>query len=161
MAAARAVSALTHFDAEAGDACVLWCCAIRHAVLTAELDVRIGLRHIETARQALWSARIDEAERSVPSDFPKNGWVVQSFQAAWTAIAGTVGDGPQHLAKALEALARGGFDTDTVAAIAGGLVGAAYAASAVPAPWRELLHGWPGLTGDSVALAATIAGGAR
>ena len=32
--AARAVSELTHFDAEAGDACVLWSLAIRHAILT-------------------------------------------------------------------------------------------------------------------------------
>lgn len=160
VAAARAVSALTHFDAEAGDACVLWCCAIRHAVLTAELDVRIGLRHIETARRALWSARIDEAERSVPSDFPRNGWVVQALQAAWSAIVTSTGDGPHHLARTLEAAARGGFDTDTVAAIAGGLVGAAYGASAVPLQWRYLLHGWPGLTGRGlVTLASTITRG--
>lgn len=32
--AARAVSELTHYDPDAGDACVLWCCAIRHAILT-------------------------------------------------------------------------------------------------------------------------------
>ncbi len=38
--AARAVCALTHFDPEAGEACVLWCLAIRHAVLTGEFDVR-------------------------------------------------------------------------------------------------------------------------
>jgi ADP-ribosylglycohydrolase len=48
--AARAVSELTHFDPDAGDACVLWCCAIRHAVLTEQLDARIGLRHIDCSR---------------------------------------------------------------------------------------------------------------
>src|ERR1700677_4850526 len=32
--AARTVSELTHFDPDAGDACVLWCVAIRHAILT-------------------------------------------------------------------------------------------------------------------------------
>ncbi len=42
--AARAVSELTHYDPEAGDACVLWCLAIRHAVLTGVLDARIGLQ---------------------------------------------------------------------------------------------------------------------
>ena len=41
---------------------------------------------------------------------------------------------------------RGGGDTDTVAAIAGGLLGAAYGASAIPAHWRMALYGWPGLT---------------
>ncbi len=40
MEAARAVSELTHWDPEAGDACVLWCAAIRHAILTRLLDVR-------------------------------------------------------------------------------------------------------------------------
>jgi hypothetical protein len=59
--------------------------------------------------------------------------------------------------RALEAAVRGGRDTDTVAAIAGGLVGSAYGASAVPAEWRRLLHGWPGVTGrDLVALATAI-----
>ena len=50
-----------------------------------------------------------------------------------------------------------GGDTDTVAAIAGGLLGAAYGTSVVPAEWRRLLHGWPGLgTRDLVALATRI-----
>ena len=40
---ARAISALTHFDPEAGDACALWTVAIAHAVKTGELDIRIGL----------------------------------------------------------------------------------------------------------------------
>ena len=45
----------THYDPDAGDACVLWCCAIRHAVLTGELDVRVGLRHIASDRRDLWT----------------------------------------------------------------------------------------------------------
>jgi ADP-ribosylglycohydrolase len=90
VAAARALSELTHFDPEAGDACVLWCCAIRHAVRTAELDVRIGLRHIESGRRDLWSKRLDEAESSRPADFANNGWVVAALQAAWSAIATTL-----------------------------------------------------------------------
>src|SRR5690606_26975608 len=42
-AAARKVSALTHYDSRAGEACVLWSLAIRHAVLHGEYDVRAGL----------------------------------------------------------------------------------------------------------------------
>jgi len=49
--AARMVSELTHYDPEAGDACVLWCCAIRHAILTGVLDARIGLQHIDADRR--------------------------------------------------------------------------------------------------------------
>ncbi len=52
--AARAVSELTHYDPEARDACVLWCLAIRHAVLTGLLDTRIGLQHIDIDRRDLW-----------------------------------------------------------------------------------------------------------
>lgn len=167
--AARHISQLTHFDPEAADACVLWCCAIRHAILTGALDVRTGLRHISSDRCELWSQRLDEAETSEPADFTKNGWVVQALQAAWSSITTTPvpDDDPaagtfraDHLAMALESAVRGGRDTDTVAAIAGGLLGAAYGASAVPGRWRELLHGWPGLrASDLIRLATTIAVG--
>ncbi len=87
--AACAVSELTHYDPEAGDACVLWCLAIRHAVLTGVLDARIGLEHIGISRRDLWAARLDVAEASQPSDFTNNGWVVEALQGAWSAIATT------------------------------------------------------------------------
>jgi ADP-ribosylglycohydrolase len=62
------------------------------------------------------------------------------------------------LVDGLQAAVRGGGDTDTVAAIAGGLLGAAYGASAVPDEWRAALHGWPGLRADDLtALAVKIA----
>ena len=164
--AARSVSELTHWDPEAGDACVLWCCAIRHAILTGVLDARIGLQHIDADRRDLWAKRLDVAEASQPSDFTNNGWVVEALQGAWSAIATTTvpQDDPakgifrvDHLRQALDAAVRGGGDTDTVAAIAGGLLGAAYGASAVPAKWRRVLHGWPGLaTRDLVALGTRI-----
>jgi protein-tyrosine phosphatase len=161
---ARAVSELTHHDPEAGDACVLWCCAIRHAILTGELDARIGLQHIDKDRRDLWVSRLDAAEKAQPSDFTNNGWVVEALEGAWAAIATTPipQDDPakgvfrvDHLRLALDAAVRGGGDTDTVAAIAGGLLGAAYGASAVPAEWRRVLHGWPGLATRHLAALAT------
>lgn len=48
------------------------------------------------------------------------------------------------------AAVRAGNDTDTVAAIAGALLGARYGASAVPAGWRAQVHGWPGLRADDL-----------
>jgi ADP-ribosyl-[dinitrogen reductase] hydrolase len=166
VAAARAISELTHYDDDAGDACVLWCAAIRHAVLSGQLDVRIGLRHLKSERQDIWLNRLAEAESSRPADFSNNGWVVEAFQAAWCAIANTPvpTDDPaagvfraDHLRSALDAAVRSGNDTDTVASIAGALLGAAYGASAVPLEWRVLLHGWPGITAhDLVGLASAI-----
>jgi ADP-ribosylglycohydrolase len=167
--AAMALSALTHHDPEAGEACVLWCHAIRHAVRTGDLDVRAGLAHLPASSRGTWERRLGEAERARPSDFTRNGWVVEALQAAWCAIATTPvpGDDPaggrfraDHLRLSLEAAVRGGRDADTVAAIAGGLLGAAYGASAVPGRWRLALHGWPGYQArDLVALATTIATG--
>jgi ADP-ribosyl-[dinitrogen reductase] hydrolase len=96
--------------------------------------------------------------------------VVEAFQGAWSAITMTSSqiDDPtaglhrEHLALGLEAAVRGGRDTDTVAAIAGALLGGAHGASAVPAHWRDLLHGWPGMTAaDLTDLATAITGQAQ
>jgi len=167
VATARVISELTHCDPDAGDACVLWCAAIRHAVLTGELDARIGLAHLDTERRQLWEQRLDEAENAQPRDFThNNGWVVAALQGAWSAITTTAVPEQDpaagvftvdHLRSALENAVRGGGDTDTVAAIAGGLLGAVYGASAVPSRWRMLLCGWPGLgSRDLIALADNI-----
>ena len=117
-------------------------------------------------RREKWASRLDVAEKSQPADFTNNGWVVEALQGAWSAITTTPipQDDPakgvfraDHLRLALDAAVRGGGDTDTVAAIAGGLLGAVYGASAVPAQWRRVLHGWPGLaTRGLVALATRI-----
>ncbi|MFC0681757.1 ADP-ribosylglycohydrolase family protein [Lysobacter korlensis] len=155
--AARRVSSLTHYEEDAGDACVLWCLAIRHAVLTGELDLHSQLASLPEDRRTLWAERVDEAEAKQPFEFPKNGWVVQALQAAWSAI--THGDG---LVDTLERAVRCGHDTDTVAAIAGALAGARYGASTVPARWVRMLHGWPGYRArDLVRLASLAVNGGR
>lgn len=166
--AALAVSALTHFDHCAGEACVLWSLAIRHAVLTGEFDVRVGLGRLPARSVDVWAGRFAEAEKSRPSDFSSNGWVVEALQAAWCAIASRPfagpGDDPRLgacgtdvLRASLESAVRGGRDADTVAAIAGGLAGAALGASAVPAEWLLVLHGWPGYkAADLIRLAGQI-----
>lgn len=162
--AAFAVSALTHHDPRAGEACALWSLAIRHAVLRGELDVRAGLEHLPSGRE-FWTERIEEAESRQPSDFTPNGYVVTALQAAWAAIASTAGAARRfpcgHVVDALEAAVRIGDDTDTVASIAGALLGASWGASAFPSAWRMQVHGWPGRTaGQLVDLALkTVRGG--
>ena len=119
---------------------------------------------------AAWEQRLREAEAHPPVRFEHNGWVVQALQGAWSAIWRTlaVEDAPSasfpasHLRHALEAAVRGGRDTDTVAAIAGALLGAQWGASAVPASWRRRLHGWPGLRArDLVRLGVLTARGGQ
>lgn len=152
--AATSLSALTHADPEAGEACALWCLAIRHAVLQGTFDgVHAELYRFPVDRAAVWEERLRDAENHDPAHYEHNGWVVQALQGAWSAISGTLTTEPagpapssaSHLRLALEAAVRGGRDTDTVAAIAGALLGARWGASAVPASWRRRLHGWPGL----------------
>ncbi|MDH6228156.1 ADP-ribosylglycohydrolase family protein [Streptomyces sp. MJP52] len=167
--AAAAVSSLTHADQDCVDACVLWCSGIRTAVLDGGFGgVRAGLALLPAERRALWAARLDEAEAHEPRHFgPKSGWVVAALQAAWSAITRTPvpahdpgkGSFPaQHFRLALEAAVRTGHDTDTVAAIAGALLGARWGCSGIPLAWQGKVHGWPGRTGaDLVAMAALTA----
>jgi ADP-ribosyl-[dinitrogen reductase] hydrolase len=150
--AARAVSDLTHFEQDAGDACVIWSVAIRHAVLTGIADVRVGVESLPSDRQARWLRLVAEAEAKQPADIANNGWVVAAFQAAWSAIFHGTG-----FADVVDRAVRAGYDTDTVAAIAGSLIGAATGASAIPAIWRRPLHGWPGMTSRDLTELAVLA----
>ena len=156
-AAARSVAALTHADPLAGDSCVLWCIAIDRAVREGRLDgVEEGLPLIAAERRDLWAEWISQARLQPPHAFPNNGFTVTALQAALSAVATTPPPphdpvngsfAAQHLQLALKAAVRAGNDTDTVAAIAGMLLGARWGASAVPFHWRRKVHGWPGLRG--------------
>ncbi|MGN7246926.1 ADP-ribosylglycohydrolase family protein [Janibacter anophelis] len=158
--AAMAISALTHTDERSGQACALWSLAIRHAVLEGELDLRAGLLHLPADARGYWAERIDEAEAREPGTFSPNGFVVTALQAAWSAIHHT--PVPErmpclHLQDSLDTAIRIGNDTDTVAAIAGGLLGAQWGASSVPAAWRRIVHGYPGVRAERLVELAQLA----
>ena len=166
--AAREISSLTHFDDEAGDACVLWCLAIRHAILHGDFAPMTDfLAALPESRQALWAERIAEAEHKQSHEFANNGWVVSAFQAAWSAITHSQipADLPSlrlfpaaHFEIALERAVRCGDDTDTVGAIAGSLLGARWGSTAVPSRWQLPLHGFPDASHfDLVSLAVLTA----
>ncbi|NYI79568.1 ADP-ribosylglycohydrolase family protein [Nocardioides panzhihuensis] len=164
--AAAAVSALTHWDEHAKSGCALWSLAIEHAVMHSELDVRSGLSLLSPAEADFWAEKLDEAETEAPATFNPNGWVVTALQAAWSSIAQTPvpeADPGSHYVEALNTAIRIGNDTDTVAAIAGGLLGAHWGAAAVPPEWRALSHGYPGVAGDVLVTLAldTVAAGRR
>jgi ADP-ribosyl-[dinitrogen reductase] hydrolase len=145
---ARDVAGLTHADPLAGDSCVLWSIAIERAVATGRFDrLRDGLARVPEERRTRWEQAITAAEQGPPGRFRGNGFTVAALQAAYAAIRSTPVPEvlpARHLQHALEAAVAIGDDTDTVAAIAGALLGAAWGASAVPFRWRRMLHGWPG-----------------
>ena len=128
-----------------------------------------GLDLLDDSSRAQWTAWLDEAttsaEGAVPgARFTPNGFTVTALQAAVAAIAGTpIPDGQpaDHLQDALHSAVRIGNDTDTVAAIAGGLLGARWGADAVPDAWLRAVHGWPGLTGDDLLILADRTVGER
>lgn len=154
--AAMAISALTHHDPLAGQGAALWSLMIRHAILEGSLpDVEAMLVHLPDAQ--VWREVVAEAESDPPESFTGNAWVVGAFQAAWSAIVHTPvpeQEPSEHLQQALARAIGIGHDTDTVAAIAGALLGARWGASAVPTQWAAPLHGW-GAPRDG---AATLAG---
>jgi ADP-ribosyl-[dinitrogen reductase] hydrolase len=151
--AALAVGALTHPEDIAQQGCAVWSLLVRHAVLTGDLptfdDVAPWVPDLDRWRDVLAAA-----EAMSPQDLATNGWVVGAMQAAWWAILSTVPaqSSPEsdHLSDGLTAAIRLGNDTDTVAAIAGALLGAVHGASAVRSGWRTALHGWPGLDADDL-----------
>ena len=59
--AAARIAQLTHWEDDNVDAVVLWSLAIRHAVLTGELDPRVGLHFVPEQRRHRWAGLIDDA----------------------------------------------------------------------------------------------------
>src|SRR5690606_31941769 len=133
-------------------------------VVDGVLHLRGGLDLLPEERRRDWDSHIAEAETRPPTDFTPNGFTVTALQAAWSSIVHTLpGEpSPEHVGEALHTAITVGHDTDTVAAIAGGLLGARYGASGLPFAWTRRVHGWPGLNApDVVRLAVLTARGGR
>lgn len=146
-AAARSVSALTHADPDCLDACTLWVHAIRGAVLSADpvAGIAEGLAALEPGARKRWAGLLETAEQRWPWEFEQNGWVVHALQAAWSAV--TLGLEEGGYENGITAAVGCGRDTDTVAAIAGAVLGARFGSSGIRAEWRNEVHGWPSLKG--------------
>ena len=152
---ARRFAELTHPHPDCVESCVLWTEAVRRALTGGALDVLSGLDLIDDGRRRIWRDRLDAATGADSRQFAPNGYTVTALQAAWAAISSAPGGGAVQLTIALMAAVRGGHDTDTVAAIAGGLVGARWGASAVPREWSRLLHGYGGYDAEGLGRLAT------
>jgi ADP-ribosyl-[dinitrogen reductase] hydrolase len=149
---ATAIAALTHAHPDSTTACVLWSLAIEEAIMSTETHevfdweraVKNGLNLVDSASVSRWEELIDEAIQGPSVLFNPNGYVVSAFQAALSAITETpVPDNnpSEHFSNALETAVRIGDDCDTVAAIAGSLLGARWGSDAIPNNWKSIIHG--------------------
>lgn len=146
-----------------GEACLLWCSGIRHAVLDGDLHgCRKGLELLPERRRGLWASWLGAAESGLLSVTPIfDEPAVASLLSAWSAITTTprVATSPsagtfdcQHLQHALASAA-----TARTAAAAGALLGALWGASAIPARWQLLLSGPIGLRASDLVRLAILA----
>ncbi len=104
--AARMMSALTHPNLYAMDACVLWTIAIDRAIRTGELvGPRAGLHLIGEERRVEWERWISDAETRDPREFNPNGYVVHALQAAWSAIHATRSSDGHYVAAVRQSVA--------------------------------------------------------
>jgi ADP-ribosylglycohydrolase len=160
--AAVGVSALTHSDPLATDACLLWTLAIERTIHTGKPRHPANeLNHLPAERRPYWRERLDEASTLPPRHFAPNGFSVAALQAAWASIAAQQAGDPDAFESGLRTAVAIGDDTDTVAAIAGGLLGAAVGASAIPSEWIDGLMGWPnGMDAGALLELARLAVGA-
>lgn len=145
---ARTLSDLTHYDPEGwtGDACVIWSLAIDSAIARGEsfrLDTALtaAVAHLPAERVPFWQAVVRNALYGLGTP-KRNGSAVSAFKCALSAVAHAEDSADGILADGLQRAVAMGDDTDTVAAIAGALLGAIHGASAVPQQWRKALHGW-------------------
>ena len=137
MDAARRISALTHGDPAAGEGC-----AIYHELIRLALEGQDPLDHIDEVLslvpghlRAEWAARLDPAY-DPRLDPIGNGAVWPALGAAVWALRTTT-----SFEDALRAVIDLGGDTDTLACITGGLVGARHSIGAIPSRWTIDLHG--------------------
>jgi ADP-ribosylglycohydrolase len=136
MAAARRIAALTHGDPAAWEGTALF-----HELIRVALDGQDPLSAISETLDAVHpDHRARYATVLAPDWHPDratefNGAVWPCLGSAVWALRTT--DSYEHAVRAAIDL---GGDTDTVAAVTGGLAGAVYGADAIPERWTEPLH---------------------
>ncbi|MGP3632872.1 ADP-ribosylglycohydrolase family protein [Streptomyces sp. 24-1644] len=157
MDAARRIAALTHGDRAAWEGTAVFHELVRVALYGGDplAAVPETLAEVPVGHRARWAAVL--AADWHPDDATEfNGAVWPCLGTALWAVRTT-----RTYESALAAAVDVGGDTDTVAAVTGGLAGAVYGADAIPERWTQPLHvplpGW----GDRVLRAAELASLAR
>jgi len=135
--AARRISALTHGDPAAGEGC-----AIFHELVRVALEGGDPLAVVDSAlalvadeHRARWAAVLDPSWTPDQATEP-NGAVWPTLGSAVWALRLT-GSFEEAMRRVIDL----GGDTDTVAAVTGGLVGAVWGITGIPMRWTSAVHG--------------------
>lgn len=136
VALALATAAVTHGDPAAG-----WGTAILHRTIAAALHGDDPWAALSAAISALPPGRQLFAEILAPAWTPADATL--SNGTVWTCLAQAVWAVRRtgNFEDAVTSVIDLGDDTDTVAAVAGGLAGAIWGADAIPQRWTDHLHG--------------------
>ena len=136
------VSRMTHYDEDAGLACMTYCELVRK--LIRGYDLQTALERVTSKTEYRNATRPDVTFTPRPS-----GYVKDSFNTALWGITRT-----RDFENTLVSVVNLGGDADTTGAIVGGIAGAAYGYHMIPERWIDALQ--PGLKArlDACVLAA-------
>ena len=129
-------SALTHRHPRAQLVCAAYCLVARSLL---QGDPREGApeRALDSIRHLLSESHRGELPTVESFTTPTgSGYVLDTFWSAWSAFAGSC-----SFAETIERAIRFGSDTDTTAAVAGGLAGIYWGRSGIPAEWLSAMRG--------------------
>jgi ADP-ribosylglycohydrolase/protein-tyrosine phosphatase len=141
---AHRASRVTHGTALAQVACALYCIVARRLIAMAlDADPTHALEDARSTLRAAYgdSERWGEHRAALETietwpDRGGRGYVVDSFWSAWDAFAGAA-----SYEETVERAVRYGNDTDTTAAIAGGLAGIRWGIDGIPTEWLGSMRG--------------------
>jgi ADP-ribosyl-[dinitrogen reductase] hydrolase len=135
--AARRVSDLTHGDPAAGDGCVIY-----HLLIAAALDGASPLEVLPRTLDRIDPSRRPEWERVLSSTWSPERETIPNG-AVWPTLATAVWAlrNGWRFDEAMRRVIDIGGDTDTIAGVAGGLLGAVQGIQAIPSRWTTPLNG--------------------
>lgn len=133
-------SSLTHSHPISTDGCIIYACVLKELIKNP--TKKSIYRGLESAKQYLSDNYNGYYDRLLKSDIAmldrtnikSSGYVVDSLEAAIWCLART-----ETYSDCVLTAVNLGEDTDTIAAIAGGLAGALYGFESIPKKWLDLL----------------------